>query len=119
MGYRERIETAVIALSENDREAQLKFKSCGCIGEALADALDLEDSCDIALDLLSIPKDNTLDYSNEEGHDPVGCFCRDGYYHVWRSCSGQSFINYCYKALKEFAENNLTFTKPGKRNETN
>ncbi len=118
MGYRERIEKAIVVMFNLDRKRNAKFQECGYLTKALQDELDIEDCCHIALDLLGIPKDNTLDYdyNNPElkGEWPKGAFCRDSYCDMWMRDidSGEEFIDYCYKTLKYFAEKGETFTKP-------
>ena len=118
MGYRERAEKAVVAMFEHDRKLDEKIKKLfGNADDCIQDALNLESCCDIALDLLGIPQDNTLDYDYNnpalKGEWPEGCFCRDAYMDLWlRDADAQEFLIYCRKALKEFAEQDMVFTKP-------
>jgi len=123
MGYRERIEDAVKALFELDRgyNSRMEAELGDNVSVAIREVLDYPGNCNVALDLLCIPKDNTCDFDlnspEYKGEWPEGCFCRDYYTDLWfcDSKNGQEFIDYCYSALKEFAEKDLTFAKPLKR----
>jgi hypothetical protein len=119
MGYRQRIEAAVIALFELERAHDKHIeKVFGNASTMILDAVDSGSACDIALDLLCIPQDNTCDFDYNapelKGEWPDGCFCRDYYLELWmrEANNGQEFLDYCYKALKGFSEKGLTFARP-------
>lgn len=110
MGYRERIEEAVVAMFNNDR----KIDDVITVLQHPDAFSQVEGCCDIALDLLCIPKDNTKDFDYYKGPWPDGCFCRDYYYELWLcdAADGNEFLAKCYAAIKEFAEEGLVFDKP-------
>ena len=123
MGYRERIETAVKEMFNRDRKFDKHLDSI-FPHPAIIEAIDYPGFCDVALDMLGIPEDNTLDYDlNELGYQPDECFCRDGYLDAWlqkdQCATADDFIAICYQSLKEFAENNQVFAKPKQRRSKN
>ena len=121
MGYRQKIEEAVTAMFELDRKNDAELERVfGLAADPIRDVLDLDGCHKIALDLLGIPEDNTLDYDYNNpsfgGKWPKGCFCRDSYLELWivGAENAQEFIDECYASLKAFAENGDVFTKPRK-----
>jgi hypothetical protein len=117
MGYRERIEKVVIAMFNADRllTSILDEDALTLADGSMRFSSEWNGLCDIAMDLLGMPKDNTTDYDYSLSVNwPKGCFCRDFYIEGWIDGfkNGQEFIDSCYSALKEVADNNETFTEP-------
>ncbi len=119
MGYRDRIEVAVIALFDHDRQHQENMKKAfGPSADQMDSLINLDFCYDIALDLLCMPQDNTRDYdlnNPKDGHKwPKGCFCRDSYLDLWDidAETGREFLDTCYDDLRQFAEDGDIFTKP-------
>jgi len=70
--------------------------------EDIAHENGCQDSCEAILDLLCVPKDNTVDsgacdYANAMGEWPAWGFCRDSYMDMWTSedVSSSAFVEEC------------------------
>jgi hypothetical protein len=120
MGYRERIEKAVVAMFDLDRQFDAKLKKkFGESWSEMQDIIDYEGCHDIACDLLGLPEDNSNDYDYNnpvyKGKWPKGAYCRDCWLDAWidDAKSGEDFIQDVYKALKKYAEESVVFSKPG------
>ena len=108
MGYRERIEDAVIAMFEGDRQLEAAIeREC----PNLAEHIDYMGSGHIAMDLLGVPQDNTVetnacDRANVAGVWPKDAYCRDCFVDMWLrdAKDGREFVDYCYDAIREYAE---------------
>lgn len=67
------------------------------------------DLMDIALDIIGIPQDNTIEYSDEIYASttwPEGAFCRDYATHTWDECEGaEDFIEKMIEWKREIDSN--------------
>ena len=106
----ERIKNAVKAMWEHDRERKRKcllyFTKDGY--DRFTDAVDVSSCAAIAMDLLGVPKDNSLEFSDEvqeTGIFPKGYMCRDGLFDIWfglrsdETC--QDFIDACKQVIRD------------------
>ena len=105
----QRIENAVVALFELDREFNKRLHDVfGEADECVQEKLNFDGCCDIACDLIGIPQETDMDiqaYVDEHDQEPDDWFSRDWIIDEYMHCeTGQDFLKACHEVILEVAD---------------